>query len=122
MNAPSQKQMISDLQETVEGLMVSMRELRTELLALKPKQGRAEVSEMGPDDVPLYEALVEWRLAESRRLEIPAYRVFTNRQLASIAMLRPEDRWTLSEIKGVGPERVESYGAAVLGIVGSVSW
>ena len=73
-----------------------------------PKRRPAE-----PDD-PTYVALKEWRLKRSKRDEIPAYVVFHNSTLAEIAARRPRTIGELASVPGVGPTKLERYGADVL--------
>jgi len=48
---------------------------------------------------------------------VPAYAVFTNEQLATMAREGINDLAALGSIKGVGKSRVEKYGHAVLDIL-----
>ena len=66
-----------------------------------------------PDD-PTYVALKEWRLKRSKRDEVPAYVVFHNSTLAEIAARRPRTIGELASVPGVGPAKLERYGADVL--------
>jgi len=45
---------------------------------------------------------------------VPLYAVFTNEQLAAIVQQRVESLAALGEIEGIGPARLERYGAGVL--------
>jgi DNA helicase-2/ATP-dependent DNA helicase PcrA len=72
---------------------------------------------VAPGDAPLYDALVAWRLNQSRAANAPAYVIFSNATLAAIAAARPRSQPALLGVAGVGPVKVERYGAAVLGIV-----
>ena len=66
-----------------------------------------------PDD-PTYAALKRWRLQRSRSDEIPAYVVFHNSTLAEIAARRPATIAELASVPGVGPAKLERYGAELL--------
>src|SRR5689334_10325708 len=76
--------------------------------APKPKRRESE-----PDD-PTYVALKEWRLQRSRHDDVPAYVVFHNSTLAEIAARRPTTISELASVPGVGPAKLERYGADVL--------
>jgi DNA helicase-2/ATP-dependent DNA helicase PcrA len=65
----------------------------------------------------LLEALREWRLAESRERGVPAYVVFTDVTLVAIAEQQPTDDEALMEIPGIGPKKLDTYGAAVIDLV-----
>jgi ATP-dependent DNA helicase UvrD/PcrA len=81
--------------------------------APKPKRREAE-----PDD-PTYVALKEWRLKRSKRDDVPAYVVFHNSTLAEIAARRPTTIAELASVPGIGPAKLERYGADVLDALAS---
>jgi superfamily II DNA helicase RecQ len=66
-----------------------------------------------PDD-PLYAALKRWRLERATADDLPAYVVFHNSTLAEIAQRRPRSIAELASVPGVGPAKLERYGADVL--------
>ena len=68
-------------------------------------------------DAPLYEALVDWRLRQSRAASAPAYVIFPNTTLAAIATARPRTTTALLDVPGVGPVKADRYGEAVLALV-----
>jgi ATP-dependent DNA helicase UvrD/PcrA len=82
--------------------------------AAKGLRADAAVSEA---DTPLYTALVEWRLRQSRAANAPAYVIFPNSTLAAIASARPATARALLEVPGIGPVKAERYGEAVLALV-----
>jgi DNA helicase-2/ATP-dependent DNA helicase PcrA len=73
--------------------------------------------ELGPEDRPLYDALVDWRRDLARASSVPAYVVFDNKTLRALARARPSGPAELLAVSGIGPVKVERYGAAVLEIV-----
>lgn len=75
------------------------------------KRAPVEVSHRDQD---VFEALRQARLEEARRQGIPAYRIATDRTLAAIAAARPSSEQQLLSIDGMGPARVESYGAMLI--------
>ncbi len=80
----------------------------------RPKGG-ATVPEA---DAPLYAALVEWRRRLSKAAATPAYVVCHDATLAAIAAARPRTAVELLGIAGIGPVKVERYGAEILALVG----
>ena len=68
-------------------------------------------------DEALFEALRAWRLEQAREQRVPPYVVFHDRDLRSIASLCPVTVEALSEARGVGPVKLEKYGAAVIALV-----
>jgi superfamily II DNA helicase RecQ len=86
--------------------------------AAKARLAAAADAELTPDDRRIFDALVAWRLDVSRAAAVPAFVVFDNKVLRSVARARPTSRDQLLAVAGVGPTKLERYGAAVLEIVG----
>ncbi len=72
-------------------------------------------------DERLFETLREWRLATAKEADVPAFVVFTDATLTAIAEKAPTDTASLARIGGVGPAKLERYGAAVLAVLGDFS-
>ena len=68
-------------------------------------------------DLALFEALRAWRAAEAKERGVPAFVVFADATLMEIALQRPRDEGALLEVKGLGPRKLETYGAAILALV-----
>jgi RecQ family ATP-dependent DNA helicase len=60
--------------------------------------------------------LKEWRAGEAKRLGVPAYVVLHDRTLTSLAATRPRNTIELLGIDGIGPAKVEKFGAVILGL------
>ena len=67
-------------------------------------------------DPALVEALREWRRGVARDAGVPAYVVFGDETLRTIAAQRPGSIQGLARIPGLGPGRLDRYGAAVLAL------
>jgi ATP-dependent DNA helicase UvrD/PcrA len=67
-------------------------------------------------DPALVEALRKWRREVARDAGVPAYVVFGDETLRCIAAQRPASREGLARIPGLGPGRLDRYGAAVLAL------
>ncbi|ACG72120.1 ATP-dependent DNA helicase, RecQ family [Anaeromyxobacter sp. K] len=78
---------------------------------------RAEPVETAEADVELFEALRAWRAGEAKERGVPAYVVFSDATLAEIALQRPAGEDALLDVKGVGPRKLEEFGAALLALV-----
>lgn len=77
----------------------------------------AQVAEEEPLDGPgqrAAEVLRAWRNTRRRELDVPAYRVLTNRQLEAVARRRPDTLGALAEIGGFGPATLATHGEAIL--------
>jgi superfamily II DNA helicase RecQ len=68
-------------------------------------------------DEELYEKLRAWRLVQAREQNVSPYVVFHDSHLRAIAAHRPVTLEALGELKGVGPKRLEQYGAQVVALV-----
>ncbi len=69
-------------------------------------------------DAGLFERLRTWRAGQARQTGVPAYVVFSDATLRAIATDRPRDLAALSAVSGVGAKKLDSYGEAVLEVVG----
>lgn len=65
----------------------------------------------------VFEALRTWRLSVCTHLQQPAYMVFTDATLMALAEAMPETEADLLAIAGVGPVKVEKFGADVLDLL-----
>jgi len=64
-----------------------------------------------------FEALRQWRLDMAREAKLPPYVIFHDKTLAEIARIQPASLPALAAIAGVGPAKLERYGAAVLAVM-----
>jgi DNA helicase-2/ATP-dependent DNA helicase PcrA len=67
----------------------------------------------------LFDRLRDWRRERAQTDGVPAYVVFHDATLASIADERPTNRAALATVAGVGPTKLERYADEVLAIVAS---
>lgn len=65
----------------------------------------------------VFERLRAWRGEQARAGSVPAYVVFSDATLISIAESRPRTEAQLRMVSGVGPTKWERYGTAVLAVV-----
>jgi ATP-dependent DNA helicase RecQ len=75
------------------------------------------VVDLPAEDLPLFEALRELRALLAREQNVPAYVIFHDSTLRTIARARPGSLSELGGISGVGASKLERYGEAVLGVV-----
>ncbi|HJQ73934.1 MAG TPA: ATP-dependent DNA helicase UvrD2 [Gaiellaceae bacterium] len=66
------------------------------------------------EQTPAGQALREWRLARARADEVPAYVVFNDRTLAELVARTPRTIAELAAVPGIGPAKLERYGAELL--------
>ncbi len=98
-------------------LVVSNGRGRTANGGPRPPAERAEPS--GPREASLRETLTSWRRERSKADGVPAYVVFDNKTLDAIARAEPSSLGELAAINGIGPAKLERYGADVLGLIAS---
>jgi DNA helicase-2/ATP-dependent DNA helicase PcrA len=94
------------LAELGVGLAPRVTTTRRERAAMEPPAGG-----------PLFDRLREWRKRRAQADGVPAYVVFHDATLASIAEERPASRAALATISGVGPAKLERYADEVLSVV-----
>jgi DNA helicase II / ATP-dependent DNA helicase PcrA len=81
-----------------------------------PKRGRPPL-----EQTPAVQALREWRLARARADEVPAYVVFNDRTLAELVARTPHTLAELAAVPGIGPAKLERYGAELLAQLADVA-
>lgn len=80
--------------------------------------GAAKVKVDLPADAgPLFEALREWRAGQAREQGVPAYVIFHDATLKSIAASRPDSLTALGAVSGVGQAKLAKYGEQILEVV-----
>jgi DNA topoisomerase III len=72
-------------------------------------------------DTPIEQALRAWRLSEAKRRKIPAFRIFGDKALRTIAQICPTTDAELLTVPGIGMGIVQKYGAQIYRLVGSFS-
>ncbi|MBN9660447.1 MAG: HRDC domain-containing protein [Acidobacteria bacterium] len=68
-------------------------------------------------NLKLEEALKAWRLGESKKKGLPAFRILTDRTPQTIAAKRPQTTRELLEVPGMSLRLVEQYGAPIFRII-----
>ena len=68
-------------------------------------------------DWPVFEKLREWRKEKSKEEGVPPFILFSNFQLAKIAVTSPTSLNGLQAIKGIGEAKRKKYGKEVLSIL-----
>ena len=75
---------------------------------------RAQVAEA---ELPLFDALRDWRAERARRDGVAPYMVCTNQQLAAMIKARPQSMAKLGTIDGIGKAKLETYGQEILALL-----
>jgi len=79
-----------------------------------------QTSKNSPKDLKVkavYLALKEWRRLKVQATGRPAYTFFNNKTLEQLEIMQPTTAQELLEVFGIGPVRVEEYGAEILEVI-----
>jgi len=75
----------------------------------------AQSATLGPQEqTALFERLREWRKRKAHEMGVPAYIVFGDKDLQSIAEAAPRTLDALAGCRGLGPVKLKQYGSEVL--------
>jgi ATP-dependent DNA helicase RecQ len=119
------------LRLTAEATPLLRGERRLELRAEPPKrekrrkpaagdkQAAAPAIELPADAAARFSALRAWRAEAARAQNVPAYVIFHDATLRSIALEQPRDLDALAGIGGVGVGKLERYGEQVISALGA---
>ncbi|MEO8904347.1 MAG: DNA topoisomerase 3 [Polyangiaceae bacterium] len=80
-----------------------------------PRKSAVELPTSGAS-AGLVATLRAWRLTESKKKHVPAFRILTNRALVAIAEARPGSAEALRGVSGVGPKVLKTYSAQLVGL------
>ncbi len=83
----------------------------------RARAGQSKVRLTGEYDQALFEELREWRRQVAQETDKPAFTVLVDSALAAVAETRPTSQADLARINGLGPAKIERYGATILEIV-----
>ena len=73
--------------------------------------------DLGPEDLPLWEALRARRQELAAAADVPPYVVFHDATLREMVRVKPASMQELLALHGVGEAKLERYGAAFLGVL-----
>jgi ATP-dependent DNA helicase RecQ len=76
--------------------------------------GPSEVVELNDIQSQLEAKLKDWRKEQARAAGLPSFFIFSDTVLRSIVLSRPKTVGELREVRGVGPEKLDRFGAAVV--------
>ncbi len=93
---------------------------KTERAEGKKRRGQAVAgeAELTTEGAALAAKLKSWRAAEAKRLGLPAYMVLHDRTLDALARMRPRNPREMLDVDGMGPAKMERFGAAILELCG----
>jgi len=100
-------------------LLPPIRSARSTPSRSRGKKAAAVTVDLDDRGRDLFEALRQWRVSTAREEKVPPYVVGSDRTLREIATMRPTNEGDLARVHGIGPAKIEKYGEAILGLVGS---
>jgi superfamily II DNA helicase RecQ len=75
---------------------------------------------LSPLELSRLDSLKIWRNETALRLNLPGYMVTSNVTLTNISRVNPQSIEELIFIKGLGPNKVEKYGADIIALLNSI--
>jgi ATP-dependent DNA helicase RecQ len=93
-----------------------------QVVLLEPRAGRARTTKADADDWEgvdrdLFERLRKWRRRVAEARGKPAWTIFDDKALRSIARERPTSPAALLRCRGIGEKRLADFGAAILDLI-----
>jgi ATP-dependent DNA helicase RecQ len=102
--------------ETVPSLVEPV-ETRTK--EQSPEASEVQDSLLDDEDRALFEKLRERRSELANDKDVPAYVIFTDRTLREMALSRPDAKYPLKQVHGIGDKKANQYGEEFLDIIKS---
>ena len=96
------------------------RRERKRTRAREDTRATAPAIELPADAAARFAALRQWRAGIAREQNVPAYVIFHDATLRSIALEQPRDLDALAAIAGVGAGKLERYGREVIATLGGI--
>ncbi len=98
-----------------DGYVAEQTKRQSEALALtRPSREPDPAATLTPSQQTLEASLRAWRKSESERMGLPQFFVLGTSALRSIVLERPRTLSQLKEIPGIGPEKLDRFGASIL--------
>ena len=66
------------------------------------------------ESMPLFNTLRQWRSEKSKKDGVPPYVILNNKQLAEVCQRRPQSKYDLMKVEGIGKAKAEKYGDEIL--------
>ena len=85
------------------------------------KSARREAPTFTPTQRELEARFRDWRKAEAAKTGKPAFIVFSDAVLENLVLAAPRTLTALQQVSGIGPEKADRYGAAVIALCTSTS-
>ncbi len=96
---------------------VALRRMETKQKIAKPKSRKID-ADLDAGEQSLWEQLRAWRAETAKAHGVPAYVILHDATLLALVRERPQTRTDLARIPGIGAHKLETYGEALVGILG----
>ena len=96
---------------------MSKRSPAATALTQSGKTGKAASVSRSGEQIRIEQALRAWRLIEAKRRKVPAFRIFGDRALLSIATTSPKNEVELLAVPGIGTGIVKKYGTHIFRLI-----
>lgn len=73
--------------------------------------------ELSEEETIIYNKLKDWRSEKAKESQLPAYIIFHNAHLLSIAKQKPSNLEDLEQINGLGKSKTEKYGTEIIEVL-----
>lgn len=73
--------------------------------------------ELSEEEKIIYNKLKNWRAEKARESQLPAYIIFHNNHLMSIAKHKPCNLEDLENVNGIGKSKVEKFGMEIIDVL-----
>ncbi|MEM1041171.1 MAG: ATP-dependent DNA helicase RecQ [Bacteroidota bacterium] len=100
-----------------EAIALDMPASASRSTASKGSSAAVPDAPLGAEAAGLLVDLKSWRTEQAREQEVPPYVVFNDRTLEALARARPQNDEDLLAVKGIGPAKLERYGADLLALL-----
>lgn len=104
-----------NLTKFISSEMLSLFETRKKNKSLFDSYKKENLS--SGNSVVLKNMLKSWRTDLSERTGLPTYMIISNNAIEDIVIKRPQTKWDLESINGLGPAKIAKYGDELLKIV-----
>lgn len=103
-------------EEVLNGSSVVMKAAKKQQKAETESKPKKKTAVLGEEDIDrdLFEKLRALRLRIAKEEKVPPYIVFSDKTLAHMCQLRPQNREAMLEVSGVGEMKYEKYGKQFL--------
>jgi ATP-dependent DNA helicase RecQ len=80
----------------------------------KPAPPPAPAAELTPTQLALESRLKDWRREAARAAGLPSFFIFSDTVLRNITLAAPTSLETLRTVRGVAPEKLDTFGSTIL--------